>query len=69
MPVTIRGKPSKKDMEMVEKLMGNKKLKKSLDNLINTNQKLADKYGATVSIEFEGKETIIAKPSPDEKAK
>lgn len=50
------------DKELLEKLMKNKKLNKAMGDLLDTNQKLADKYGAKISISFEGKETVIAEP-------
>jgi len=53
--------------EELKRIENNRKLNKAIKNLMDTNQKLADKYGATVSIVFEGKETVIAKPIKEEK--
>lgn len=39
---------------------------KSINKFVKTNQEIADKYNAKVSIVFEGKETVIAEPKKKE---
>jgi hypothetical protein len=59
--IKFNGKPSKKDMDIVNKLT-TKKVVKAVENLIDSNQKLADKYGYTISIGTKDREVVIAEP-------